>query len=65
MAKEALQAGRKAVPPHSHRFSPGKLTQPQLFALAGVRKFLGPDRGMRTRLEEWAELWRVFQERKG
>ena len=57
VAREALQAGRKALPPYSHRFSPKKFTQPQLFALAVVRKFLRLDyRGMQTRLAEWAEL---------
>ncbi len=61
VAKEALEAGRKALPPYSHRFSPKKFTQPQLFALAVVRKFLRLDyRGMQTRLGEWAELRQVL-----
>ena len=57
VAREALEAGRKALPAYSHRFSPKKFTQPQLFAVAVVRKFLRLDyRGMQTRLAEWAEL---------
>lgn len=61
VAKEALEAGGKALPPYAHRFSPKKFTQPQLFALAVVRKFLRLDyRGMQVRLSEWAELRQVL-----
>jgi hypothetical protein len=62
VAKEALEVGRQALPPFSHRFSPKKFTQPQLFAIAAVRKFLGLDyRGMQVRLAEWRELRDVLQ----
>jgi len=61
VAEQALQAGRKALPPYSHRFSPKKFSQPQLFAIAAVRKFLRLDyRGMQVRLAEWAELRQVL-----
>ena len=61
VAREALAAGQQALPPYSHRFSPKKFTQPQLFAIAAVRKFLRLDyRGMAVRLGEWAELRQVL-----
>ncbi len=61
VAEQALRAGRQALALYSHRFSPKKFTQPQLFAIAAVRKFLRLDyRGMAIRLSEWAELRRVL-----
>ena len=61
VARQALAVGRQALPDYSHRFSPKKFTQPQLFALAVVRKFLRLDyRGLETRLSEWAELRQVL-----
>lgn len=61
VARQALEAGRQALPPYSHRFSPRKFTQPQLFAIAAVRKFLRLDyRGMQVRLSEWAELREIL-----
>lgn len=62
VARQALEAGRKALPPYSHRFSPRKFTQSQLFAIAAVRKFLRLDyRGMEVRLGEWAELRQALE----
>lgn len=61
VAEQALDAARKAMPDHAHRFSPKKFTQPQLFAIAVLRKFFRLDyRGMSARLSEWSELRQVL-----
>lgn len=57
VARLALEAGQRVFTPYSHRFSPRKFTQPQLFAILAVRKTLRLDyRGMAVRLAEWQEL---------
>jgi hypothetical protein len=43
LARDALSAARGEVPPYSHPRSPHAFTQPQLFALLAVRRFLGTD----------------------
>ena len=57
LARAALAAGQKALPPYAHRFSPHKFTQPQLFAILALRQFLKTDyRGIVQQLGEWSEL---------
>lgn len=57
LATEALHAAERVMPPYSHKFSPKKYTQPQLFAILVVRRFLGRDyRGIIVLLKEWSDL---------
>jgi hypothetical protein len=57
LAKEALRAAERVMPPYSHKFSPKKYTQHQLFAILVVRQFLGRDyRGIIVLLKEWSDL---------
>jgi hypothetical protein len=57
LAEAALAAGKRALPDYSHRFSPHKFTQPQLFAILVLRQFLKTDyRGMVQMLREWSDL---------
>ncbi len=57
LAKAALVAGKRALPDYSHRFSPHKFTQPQLFAILTLRQFLKTDyRGVVQMLREWSDL---------
>ena len=57
LAKAALAAGKRALPDYSHRFSPHKFTQPQLFAILTLRQFLKTDyRGIVQVLSEWSDL---------
>lgn len=61
LARAAYRFGREALPDYSHRNSPRKYTQPQLFALLVLRQFLGTDyRGLVIRLAEWGELRRAL-----
>jgi hypothetical protein len=61
LAREALAAGRTALPVYSSRFSRHDFTQPQLFALLALRQFLKTDyRGLVALLAEWAELRRAL-----
>jgi hypothetical protein len=61
-AKEALAAGRAALPEFSSKFSPKKFTQPQLFACLALRQFWRTDyRGTEVRLGEWSDLRRVLR----
>jgi len=61
-AREALSAGRAALPDYSSPFSPKKFTQPQLFACLALRQFWRIDyRGAALRLAEWSEVRRVLQ----
>ena len=62
VARTALKVGQNALPDYSHRNSPRKFTQPQLFALLVLRQFFRTDyRGLIVRLEEWAELRRTLK----
>ena len=58
VAREALAVGQAVLPPYASKFSRRDgYTQPQLFAILAVRKFLKEDyRGMQTRLGEWSDL---------
>lgn len=60
-AKEALLAGRAALPDYSSPFSPRKFTQPQLFACLALRQFWKTDyRGTEVRLGEWSDVRAVL-----
>jgi len=57
LARAALEAGRKALPPYSHPKSPHKYTQAQLFAMLVLREFLRVDyRKLVACLEQWSDL---------
>lgn len=61
VAREALAAGRAALPEYGSRFSRKDYTQPQLFALLVLRQFLRTDyRGVVTLVAEWGELRRAL-----
>lgn len=56
-AKTALETGRRSLPAYSHRNSPHKFTQAQLFAVLALKDFLRQDyRGVVAQLGEWREL---------
>ncbi len=57
VAREALAAGRAALPEYGSRFSRRDYTQAQLFALLVLRQFLKADyRGVVALATEWREL---------
>jgi hypothetical protein len=57
VAREALAAGRAALPEYGSRYSRRDYTQPQLFALLVLRQFLRTDyRGIVSLVAEWSEL---------
>jgi hypothetical protein len=61
VAREALAAGRAALPAYGSRFSRRDYTQAQLFALLVLRQFLRTDyRGVVTLVTEWTELRRTI-----
>ena len=61
VAREALEAGRAALPEYGSRYSRRDCTQPQLFALLALRQFLRTDyRGVVTLVAEWSELRRAL-----
>ncbi len=61
VAREALAAGRAALPEYGSRFSRRDYTQAQLFALLVLRQFLRTDyRGVVALVAEWAELRRAL-----
>ena len=61
VAREALAAGRAALPEHGSRFSRRDHTQAQLFALLVLRRFLRTDyRGVVALVAEWSELRHVL-----
>src|SRR3712207_264622 len=56
VAREALAAGRAALPEYGSRYSRRDYTQPQLFALLALRQFLRTDhRGVVVLVAEWSE----------
>jgi hypothetical protein len=60
-AKEALLAGRAALPDYASPFSPKRFTQPQLFACLALRQFWKTDcRGTEVRLGEWSDVRAVL-----
>jgi hypothetical protein len=55
----ALAAGRDAFGDYSHKFSPHKFTQPQLFACLVLKEFERKDyRGVARLLADWSDLRR-------
>src|SRR5918997_5810989 len=61
VAREALAAGRSALPEYGSRYSRRDYTQPQLFALLVLRQFLRTDyRGVVALVSEWSELRRAL-----
>ena len=57
LARVALSVGESALPEYSGKFSRKDFTQPQLFAVLVVRRFLRTDyRGMTAMLYEWSDL---------
>lgn len=61
VAREALAAGRAALPEYGSRFSRKDYTQPQLFALLVLRQFLRTDcRRVVTLVVERAKLRRAL-----
>ena len=57
VAREALEAGRRALPDYAHPNSPKKFTQPQMFAILVLRQFLKLDyRGTVAFLADWREM---------
>ena len=56
-ARTALEVGKRSLPPYSHRNSPHKFTQAQLFAMLALRDFLRQDyRGLVALIADWREL---------
>lgn len=61
LAKEALRTARDALPTYSHRYSPKKFTQHQLFAILVLRQFLKTDyRGIIQMLTDFSDLRKVL-----
>lgn len=61
VAREALVAGRAALPEYASPYSRKDYTQPQLFALLVLRQFLRVDyRGVMALVAEWSELRRTL-----
>jgi hypothetical protein len=57
LAREAVAAAQRALPLYSHRNSPKRFTQHQLFALLVLKQFFKADyRGVMVRVAEWQEL---------
>ena len=57
VAMVALAAGKDAFGDYSHKFSPHKFTQPQLFACLVLKEFERKDyRGVARLLADWSEL---------
>lgn len=57
LAAEALSVAQNALPQYSHRNSPRKFTQPQLFAILAVREVFHLDfRRMEQLLKDWSDL---------
>jgi hypothetical protein len=61
VALEALAVAQQTLPAYSHRFSPRKFTQHQLFALLVLKTHQRKDyRGMVALLQDMPELLRVL-----
>src|SRR5262245_56079080 len=56
LAREAPGVAREALPAYSSKYSRQDYTQPQLFALLALRRFLRVDYcGLEQHLEDWSE----------
>ena len=61
LAKTALKIAKKRLPRYSHRNSPHKFTQPQLFTILCIRRFLKLDlRSTVQLLADWSDLRNVL-----
>jgi len=61
MAKAAYAVALTTLPEYTHRFSPRKFTQPQLFVCLVLKIFFKTDyRGMTALLQDWPELCETF-----
>lgn len=61
LVREALAVGREALPTYASKFSRKDFTQPQLFAILVLKKFLKTDyRGVVALLAEWSDLRRAL-----
>jgi hypothetical protein len=61
LAEMALRAARQALPERSHRFSPKKFTQPQIFAILVLKAFFKTDyRGIVAMLADFRDLQRAL-----
>jgi hypothetical protein len=57
VAREALAVARQCLRPYTHKFSPKKFTQPQLFACLVLKTFLKTDyRGLACHLADHSDL---------
>lgn len=62
LAKQALKTAKKALPAYSHRFSPRRFTQHQLFTILVLRQFLKTDyRGVIQMLKDFSDLRKVLE----
>jgi hypothetical protein len=62
VAMVALAVGKEAFSDYSHRFSPQKFTQPQLFACLVLKEFEKKDyRGIWQLLIDWPDLCQVME----
>jgi len=61
LSKMALGLAKETLPPYSHKNSPHKFTQAQLFAILCVRRFFGLDlRATVQLLADWSDLRRAL-----
>jgi len=61
VARTALAVATKALRPYTHKYSPKRYTQPQLFVCLVLKTFFKTDyRGLTTSLQEWSELRRTI-----
>lgn len=61
MAKAAYAVALTTLPEYTHRFSPRKFTQPQLFVCLVLKIFFKTDyRGITALLQDWPELCETF-----
>ena len=59
--RAAMQVAKRALPAYSHRCSPKKFTQHQLFACLVLKNFLKTDyRGVVAQLQDCPTLQKVF-----
>ena len=62
LVKKALEVGNLALDQYSHRNSPKKYTQPQLFAILVLQQFYKLDyRGVIALLARWSDVRKVLK----
>ena len=62
LVREALAVSGEALPLYASRYSRKDFTQPQLFAILVLKKFLKTDyRGVVALLREWSDLRRALK----